>query len=583
MKISQCFSFFEWTHLFNFPFDIASNKIYYIKRYYTGLFHIFFPMNTKKIDQYKLFALKGFTLVEIIIVITILAVLSTMGVMSYTWYNSSSRDAVRTVDIGLLKQSLEWFKTVAWKYPMPENQTGTGTIYGEEFSYLWVIGDNISGVLKINKTPVDPLSKTNYVYAVTNDRAYYQIATVLENTQSYNPIISQTYADSNYKARVVWNYDWILKFNDWTNTWLINTPSLVFNTQSGNTVDLLSTGTYFVVNELSNLPYPIGDLKQINNKNGAEVIREISKTSVAYLTGINITEVVNNTKTIDQVFGTGYTLESQAIFASFWMNSYTNNGTIDNWPLSTLISGEVSPSWPNVAVGCNANNYLGYTIDAVDHGKTQIFNKPISNGATNIAVTCTNGVLSYGSETLTCNQWYAQQASTCILADCSGTIPASVAASNATSTSWWSWHYDVNPWNCTYACNANYVGISNVCYSKCWIDQYRANPTNTTCTSVGSGYYSPDNNDARNSCTGLPANAVFSSAWGGTDSCTWTCNNWYTRSGDSCVVVCWWLWLCSTWTNTFDDLANCGATRHWTCSWTGFSQACSAVTTGGCK
>lgn len=108
-----------------------------------------------------------------------------------------------------------------------------------------------------------------------------------------------------------------MEFTAGSTIWLINTPSLIFNTPTNNTVDLLSTGTYFVVNALSNLPYPIGDSKQINNKNGDEVIREINKSSVAYLTGINITEIVNHTKTIDQVFGTGYTLESQSLFASF--------------------------------------------------------------------------------------------------------------------------------------------------------------------------------------------------------------------------------------------------------------------------
>ncbi len=38
---------------------------------------------------------KAFTLVELIVVITILAILSTIGFVSYSWFSSKARDSSR--------------------------------------------------------------------------------------------------------------------------------------------------------------------------------------------------------------------------------------------------------------------------------------------------------------------------------------------------------------------------------------------------------------------------------------------------------------------------------------------------------
>jgi prepilin-type N-terminal cleavage/methylation domain-containing protein len=54
----------------------------------------------------KASASKGFTLVELIVVITILAILGTIGFISLQGYSANSRDAKRTNDLRALTTSL---------------------------------------------------------------------------------------------------------------------------------------------------------------------------------------------------------------------------------------------------------------------------------------------------------------------------------------------------------------------------------------------------------------------------------------------------------------------------------------------
>lgn len=61
----------------------------------------------------------GFTLVELIVVITILAVLATVGILTLSDYLSSSRDSSRITEIGQISRSVELSAVQNGKYPMP--------------------------------------------------------------------------------------------------------------------------------------------------------------------------------------------------------------------------------------------------------------------------------------------------------------------------------------------------------------------------------------------------------------------------------------------------------------------------------
>ena len=61
----------------------------------------------------------GFTLIELIVVITILAILGTIAFIALQGYSKSARDTVRVSDISRIKTSLELFKIESATYPDP--------------------------------------------------------------------------------------------------------------------------------------------------------------------------------------------------------------------------------------------------------------------------------------------------------------------------------------------------------------------------------------------------------------------------------------------------------------------------------
>ena len=53
---------------------------------------------------------KAFTLVELIVIITILAILWTIAFLSFQWYTKSARDSVRISDLKNIEKALSLYK-----------------------------------------------------------------------------------------------------------------------------------------------------------------------------------------------------------------------------------------------------------------------------------------------------------------------------------------------------------------------------------------------------------------------------------------------------------------------------------------
>jgi prepilin-type N-terminal cleavage/methylation domain-containing protein len=64
---------------------------------------------------------KAFTLVELMVVITVLGILSTIGFVSYVGYAQDSRDGVRVANLNDIKKGLELKKSQTGDFPIPDN------------------------------------------------------------------------------------------------------------------------------------------------------------------------------------------------------------------------------------------------------------------------------------------------------------------------------------------------------------------------------------------------------------------------------------------------------------------------------
>lgn len=153
--------------------------------------------------SFGLISRSGFTLVELIVVITILAILWTVGFVSLKSYSSSARDSNRLTTLSNIEKLLSIYSIKTWGYPEPDGALsytgGTLTVVIRQ----WVIADSVVRSISLSTPPLDPLTNEKYVYSVSWNRQYYQVATERENLVSH--VINAAYADSK-SVMIRWNY-----------------------------------------------------------------------------------------------------------------------------------------------------------------------------------------------------------------------------------------------------------------------------------------------------------------------------------------------------------------------------------------
>ncbi|MDD2871929.1 MAG: prepilin-type N-terminal cleavage/methylation domain-containing protein, partial [Candidatus Gracilibacteria bacterium] len=124
---------------------------------------------TAKSIQYKY----AFTLVELIVVITILAILGTIAFMALQGYSTSARDSTRLSDLSSMKTSLELFELDAGKYP----QASSGVNITYSGATVWnqgTFGETVfANVDRLDKIPIDPLTDKEYTYSTLLSRNEY--------------------------------------------------------------------------------------------------------------------------------------------------------------------------------------------------------------------------------------------------------------------------------------------------------------------------------------------------------------------------------------------------------------------------
>lgn len=117
----------------------------------------------------------GFSFVELLIVISIMTILATLGIASYTNVQQGGRDGRRKADMQLIRGALENYRENNNAYPTPVVASnglpfGTGAL------------TDAAGNVYLQTIPQDPLSARKYYYTLNG--ADYTLATKLEGTSS---------------------------------------------------------------------------------------------------------------------------------------------------------------------------------------------------------------------------------------------------------------------------------------------------------------------------------------------------------------------------------------------------------------
>lgn len=204
---------------------------------------------------------EAFTLVELIVVITILAVLWTLAFVSFQWYAMQSRDSVRLADIKTIKKTLELSAVSDWNYV----NTGSGFSIEYNGNILWNQGlfdlETAIKTKRFSEVPLDPKTKLPYVYSLSEDKLEYQIAGVLEAPLARS-ILNQSHASGKTGiVKIIGKFNGrILSSTSGSTVNIFAVPTMIINDDSSHSIsDIIANGD-LVIDGGRNLPYQYEDL-----------------------------------------------------------------------------------------------------------------------------------------------------------------------------------------------------------------------------------------------------------------------------------------------------------------------------------
>lgn len=116
----------------------------------------------------------AFTLIEILVVTSIIGLLAAAGAVSYNAFTKSARDARRKADVEQIRGAIELYRSNVGVYPTP------GAIGGINCSTSVSITEGSNTYM--SKVPLDPKCPTyNYFYTSSSPYTNYTLGAYLEN------------------------------------------------------------------------------------------------------------------------------------------------------------------------------------------------------------------------------------------------------------------------------------------------------------------------------------------------------------------------------------------------------------------
>ena len=144
-------------------------------------------------------SVRGFTLIEILIVVAIIAILASSVLVGFGPAQRQGRDSRRISDLRQVQNALELYYAKCGYYPGPA-QAGSGACSGFSSINTWaaleasIAGSNLG--ISATNIPNDPTSGKDYLYGTNAGGSSYTLGAYLEDTR--NPALqSGPQASSN--------------------------------------------------------------------------------------------------------------------------------------------------------------------------------------------------------------------------------------------------------------------------------------------------------------------------------------------------------------------------------------------------
>ena len=496
---------------------------------------------------------KAFTLVELIVVITILAILGTIAFIAMEWYSKDSRDSVRLSDISTIKSWLELFHVDSGKYPLPTDAQSVtysgwvvwyqGSFWKETFTNIW----------KLDDVPLDPLTEKEYSYSIIANKNEFQIWWISEGAD-VSFLWKANASDKVANAILRGNYNGMsTRVNTNGTTYVLAIPSITTSTdlsvEANRTLENIITAKEIVLNGYQNLPNTYYDSSYYSTKETLNPNYEVVKDND-----------INNIVVYEWDLAN---LDSITLVTNL-QNAYSGTTAQKVAPTNELFSvdvndpgqlTEVDRYWVNFI-----NNNLGGSVvtkvfsscDGWAHNSSKLFytansaNYPSTCNEVAQSFTCVDGIWRNAWVELDTGTYPYDSCTTVWAVDCNANAAYAWDTShsyNVTALTHWAtqnFTTDVNENNGTfrYAVDVNCDNgtLSNTAETGpsiqgCDVDFYDSWDGN--CSAVGIWFYSTAGSTTKTACTNKPSNSSYTSDGGWVDNCSWSCdseyfNNWWT-------------------------------------------------------
>lgn len=216
---------------------------------------LFLKNTMKNPTNAPIWRIPAFTLVELIVVITIVWILSTVGFISYSGYLAGARDSNRYSQMTKLSDSLQVY-AARKSLPLPDNYIEI-TASGTTIAYQGYVGTDVLETIDYTNGGKDPKDDSFFTYFLSRDRKSLQLLAFMEESVAFTPGITESYA-ADYSTRYPVTYGNKL----WVLTDVNNTPVQEISSVIGS-LDVFSTtltlksflsDNEYVVDNLATLP-----------------------------------------------------------------------------------------------------------------------------------------------------------------------------------------------------------------------------------------------------------------------------------------------------------------------------------------
>lgn len=142
----------------------------------------------------------AFTLIELIVVITIVGILSTVGFVSYSGYLTGARDSNRYSQLTKLSDSLQTY-AAAKSLPLPDDYIEVQSS-GVTIAYQGYVGTDVLETIDYTNGGKDPKDDAFFTYYLTKDRKKLQLLAFMEETLATNTLLEwNTIYGADYAER----------------------------------------------------------------------------------------------------------------------------------------------------------------------------------------------------------------------------------------------------------------------------------------------------------------------------------------------------------------------------------------------